>query len=286
MEERWFDVRTDRGVRLRARSVGDGPIDLVLHHGLASSQQIWDLMIPRLVGRCRVVTFDARGHGRSAKPSSGYGFATTTADLVAVVRAARLRRPIVAGHSWGAMVALEAVVRHPRTFAGAYLVDGGVTALSRDMTWAEAKIRLAPPHLDGMPVDAFRAAIPSFWDGAVRVTPEIEAMVLSLMRVDRDGGIHPRLHRSNHLRILRAIWEQDPLGLHARLRVPAEALLTQGGGSAEAAWTAAKRRQARTIRATGAPTHLVWVEGIHDIPLQQPALVARRIGSFARRAVG
>jgi hypothetical protein len=153
------------------------------------------------------------------------------------------------------------------------------------MTWAEAKIRLAPPHLDGMPVEAFRAAIPSFWDGAIQVTPEIEAVVLSLMRVDRHGGIHPRLHRSNHLRILRAIWEQDPLALHARLRVPSEALLTHGG-SADAAWTAAKRRHARTIRATGAPTRIAWVEGIHDIPLQQPALVARRIGSFAHRAVG
>ena len=71
------DVDGHGGVRLSVR-VHDGPAapdptDLVLLHGLASTQRIWDLMLPRLVRRFRVVTYDARGHGRSAKPSSGYG---------------------------------------------------------------------------------------------------------------------------------------------------------------------------------------------------------------------
>src|SRR5688572_3865586 len=79
---------------------------LLLHHGLASSQPIWDLMLPRLTRRFRVVTYDARGHGRSTKPSSGYGFDRVVADARAVIRAPDLHRPLVAGHSWGAMVAL------------------------------------------------------------------------------------------------------------------------------------------------------------------------------------
>ena len=99
MDERWREVAGDGGVRLAVRVV-PGPdrprATLVLHHGLASSQRIWDLLLPSLARRFRVVTFDARGHGRSAKPTSGYGFATTTADLAAMVRATRLRgRPVV-----------------------------------------------------------------------------------------------------------------------------------------------------------------------------------------------
>mgnify|MGYP003350108891 CR=1 FL=1 len=35
-------------------------------------------------------------------------------DALAVSRAARLRRPVLVGHSWGAMVALEAAARHRR----------------------------------------------------------------------------------------------------------------------------------------------------------------------------
>ena len=98
MEERWFDVAGDGGIRIRARQIAgasNGVPALLLHHGLASSQRIWDLMLPGLARRFRVVTYDARGHGLSAKPSSGYGFDHVTADAVAVIKAARLRRPIV-----------------------------------------------------------------------------------------------------------------------------------------------------------------------------------------------
>ena len=71
--ERAFDVRAD-GVRLAARGwEGDAPGVLLLH-GLASSSHIWDLVAPRLAPALRVIAYDQRGHGRSGKPTSGYGF--------------------------------------------------------------------------------------------------------------------------------------------------------------------------------------------------------------------
>jgi pimeloyl-ACP methyl ester carboxylesterase len=91
-------------VRVHDGPVGDAPT-LLLHHGLASSQRIWDLMLPRLRRRFRVVTYDARGHGRSRKPARGYGFDAVVADARAVIRATRAQRPVVVGHSWGASVA-------------------------------------------------------------------------------------------------------------------------------------------------------------------------------------
>ena len=128
------------GVRLTVRTVA-GPAanapTAILHHGLASSQHIWDLMLPALSRSFRVVTFDARGHGRSAKPSAGYGFDHTVADAMAVLRATRARRPLLIGHSWGAMVALELAARHPRALGGVVLVDGGITSLREGFaTWA------------------------------------------------------------------------------------------------------------------------------------------------------
>jgi len=149
MEERWFDVEGDGGVRLRARRIAGASSDapaLLLHHGLASSQRIWDLMLPGLARRFQVVTFDARGHGISAKPAAGYGFDHVTADAAAVIKAARLRRPIVVGHSWGADVALALAAGHPRAVSGAVLVDGGVFRLrSSFATWEAAKRQLAAP---------------------------------------------------------------------------------------------------------------------------------------------
>lgn len=274
------------GVRLAVRTF-PGPTatapTVVLHHGLASSQHIWDLMLPSLARRFRVITFDARGHGRSAKPSSGFGFDVTVADAMAVLRATRARRPVLVGHSWGAMLALELAVRHPRACSGVVLVDGGVTRM-RDgfASWPQARAELSPPHLAGMPVDAFRAMIPMFFGDAVDITPEIEDIVLAVMRVGPDGTIRPHLRRANHLRILHAIWEQDPASLHTQLRTPALAILARG---ADADWDARRRDAIATLRASGSPTRSAWMDGIHDLPLQHPGELAKRIGAFARTAV-
>lgn len=287
MAETWREVEAGHGIRLAVRAFpdpGTSAPPILLHHGLASSQRIWDLMLPHLVGHHRVVTFDARGHGRSSKPARGYGFEETSADLRAVARALRLRRPVVVGHSWGAMVTIEAAVRTPRAFGGIVLVDGGVTPMRRSFpTWADAKEALAPPRLAGMPVEEFRAMIRTFFADFVDVTPDVEEIVLSVMRVDRLGRIRPNLSRTNHFAILRAIWNQDPIGLHARLQIPALAILAHGAGAD--GWEDAKRRAAAELRAVDAPTRVRWIEGIHDVPLQHPRELAAQIRRSAQTAV-
>jgi pimeloyl-ACP methyl ester carboxylesterase len=276
------DVTGSGGVRLAVRvhdAHSTSAPGLLLHHGLASSQRIWDLMLPRLTRRFRVVTYDARGHGLSAKPSSGYGFDSIVADARAVIRAVALRRPIVVGHSWGATVALELAARRPRVVAGAVLVDGGIGTLRGEMDWATAKQRLAPPHLAGMPVQEFRGMIRTFLGESVEVTPQIEEIVVSVMNVDRHGRIKPRLSRANHFRILRAIWLHDPDAALARLSVPILAILARGGGDPE--WDERKRRSAERAASSGAPVRISWMKGIHDLPLQDPANLAERIERFS-----
>ncbi len=273
------------GVRLATRTVTgppDGPA-FVLHHGLASSQHIWDLMVPGLARDATVVTFDARGHGESGKPSSGYGFDHTVADVVAVLMSTHRRRRILVGHSWGAMVALEVAARKPSSVSGVVLIDGGVGTMRDGFTsWAEAREALAPPHLAGTPADGFRAGIPEFFGDTVDVTPQVVDIVMSVMRVDAAGRIHPRLTRANHMRILRAIWEQDSVAMHARLRVPALAILAASG---EQDWDARKRDGVKGLRDAGAKTKVAWIEGIHDLPLQHPRELVRRIRAFSRTAV-
>ncbi|HJX08273.1 MAG TPA: alpha/beta hydrolase [Actinomycetota bacterium] len=272
----WLATRTWSG---RA----DGPA-FVLHHGLASSQHIWDLMVPGLARTGTVVTFDARGHGESGKPSSGYGFDHTVADAVAVLKAARRRKPVLVGHSWGAMVALEVAAQRPASVSGVVLIDGGVGSM-RDgfASWAEAREALAPPHLAGTPADEFRAMIPRFFGDAVDVTPEIVDIVMSVMRVDPHGRISPRLTRANHMRILRAIWQQDPVAMHARLRVPALAILAASDG--DPGWDARKHEGVEALRTAGAATKVTSMQGIHDLPLQHPRELVTRIRAFARTAV-
>jgi pimeloyl-ACP methyl ester carboxylesterase len=278
---RFQEVRTD-GVRLNVRRWPGGPSGALLIHGLASSSHIWDLVAPRL-GRLGIepVAYDQRGHGRSSKPSSGYGFERTAADAAAVIRATGLRRPIVVGHSWGANVALELAVRHPRLVSGAMLLDGGFSSMRDRFDWRTAKAVLSPPAFGGIPVEAFVAGIPEH-TGLAR-TPAIEAVVLSLVRVDGMGRVHPRLARANHLRILHALWAQDTDGLLRLVRVPTLVLAarTRDVGPDQAGFARAKVEAARRVRAIGPTVAFEWIEGIHDLPLQRPDAVARRIARFA-----
>lgn len=239
-------------------------------------------MLPRLTRTFHVVTYDARGHGLSAKPASGYGFDMVIADALAVLRATRLRRALMAGHSWGASVVLELAARHPRSVGGAVLVDGGLGALRDAMDWASVKEVLAPPRLAGMPVEEFRGSIRTFLGDEVEITPQIEDIVLSLMRVDRRGRIRPNLSRANHFRILRAIWLRHPDEALARLSVPTLAVLARGG---DADAQGHKRGSAERARRSGAPIRVSWLEGIHDLPLQHPAALAGRIERFSEGLV-
>jgi pimeloyl-ACP methyl ester carboxylesterase len=285
--ERALGVQGD-GVRLAVREwPGQGP-GLLLLHGLASSSHIWDLVAPRLARGSRVVAYDQRGHGRSGKPSAGYGFDRLTADAVRVIREARLAGAVVVGHSWGANVALELAVRHPRLVRGLVLIDGGFLDLRDRMDWPTAKERLAPPDLKGTPVHEFLEMIHYFLRDQLEITPEVEAVFLSLMRVDGQGNMHPRLSRANHLRILHALWCQDALDLLKRVRVPTLALAVRSAPDApdSAGFMEEKERAAIAVKAIGAPVRLEWIDGIHDVPLQRPDAVARRISRFARQTVG
>jgi pimeloyl-ACP methyl ester carboxylesterase len=278
------EIRSD-GVRLHVREWTGGDGGVLLIHGLASSSRIWDLVAPRLVRLgLHPVAYDQRGHGRSSKPSSGYGFERTTADAAAVIRATRLRRPLVVGHSWGANVALELAVRHPRLVSGAILLDGGFSSMRDRFDWRTAKRVLSPPAFGGIPVEAFLSGIPEH-TGLAR-TPEIETVVLSLVRVDGHGRVHPRLARTNHLKILHALWAQDTDVLLRRVRVPTLVLAarTRDVAPDQADFARAKADAARRVRAIGSPITFEWIEGIHDVPLQRPEAVARRIARFARDA--
>jgi pimeloyl-ACP methyl ester carboxylesterase len=200
------------------------------------------------------------------------------------MRAVGLRRPVVVGHSWGANVALELAARHPKTLAGAILLDGGFVNLRDRLDWPTARQVLAPPELRGMPAHEFLRRLRSRLGDVLEITPEIEAVFLSLMRVDAHGRIHPRLSRANHLRILHALWAQDALGLLRAVRVPTLVLGVRFPAHApdSAEFMRQKIRAARIVRRIGGRVRFEWIEGIHDVPLQRPAAVAARILRFAR----
>src|SRR5215217_3415010 len=137
------------GVSLHARDRGGGGRPVVLLHGLASNARIWDGVAPRLAGAgLRVVALDLRGHGDSDQPGEGYGFETVGRDLAAALAAVGLARPLLAGHSWGASVALAYAAARPGALAGLALVDGGLLGVTEwaGTTREEVRRTMAPPR--------------------------------------------------------------------------------------------------------------------------------------------
>ncbi|MFM8323110.1 MAG: alpha/beta fold hydrolase [Chloroflexota bacterium] len=264
---------------------------IVLHHGLASNAHIWDLVAPFLAQAGHpVFAIDARGHGLTDKPDQGYDLPAVTDDLAAFSDSCRLQRPLLVGHSWGALAVLHYAARFaigPRAPAGVVLVDGGLSQMNDGQTtWEEVRRRLTPPSLAGMHLETFRRKLYKWnadWDPSETA---IQAY-LAGFEVDDEERITPRLTLERHLAILRSMWDTPTHALYARLRSPLLALACRRAsppGSLEAGHFARQQLGIQLLQRARPDAQVqVLDDTIHDVPLQRPELLARLVTDFAGR---
>jgi pimeloyl-ACP methyl ester carboxylesterase len=101
-----------------------GGVPVLFLHSLGGNGGQWALQLDHLRRRRRVVALDLRGHGDSDPADDGdYSIPALAADVAAVADQLPLRRFVLAGHSLGALVAIEYAGRHPDRLAGLLLVD-------------------------------------------------------------------------------------------------------------------------------------------------------------------
>ncbi|MEO3855745.1 alpha/beta hydrolase [Acrocarpospora sp. B8E8] len=126
-------VETDDGVRLWATRVGQG-VPVVLCHG---GPGLWDMfgdMADLLKNVATVHRWDQRGCGRSDRRGP-YTWGRALADLEAVRRYFGLERMVLAGHSWGAQLALRYALDNPGQVSGLIYIAG--TGIDPVATWRE-----------------------------------------------------------------------------------------------------------------------------------------------------
>jgi len=112
------------GRRLHARTTGvDGPT-VILEAGIAASSLSWALVAPELAGFARVIAYDRAGYGWS-DPAPHHSTALDSAgDLALLLDALQIRGPvIIAGHSFGGLIARLFQQRYPHRVAALVLVD-------------------------------------------------------------------------------------------------------------------------------------------------------------------
>lgn len=96
----------------------------MLTHGWGATAHMWEPQLDALAARARVVTWDLRGHGRSASPddASAYSQDVALADLAELVGAGPA---VLVGHSLGGQLSIAFTLRHPDRVAGLGLLSTG-----------------------------------------------------------------------------------------------------------------------------------------------------------------
>ncbi len=124
------------GVGIGYEVFGAGPRTILLTPAWAIvNSRFWKGQVPYLARRFRVITFDARGTGRSDRPEDPALYGRDVRDALAVLDATGTERALIAGLSLGAATALVAAAMHPDRVAGVIALAPNVPALTLDHPW-------------------------------------------------------------------------------------------------------------------------------------------------------
>ena len=94
------------------RSGGKKP-PLILLHGVSDSGLCWTRVADTLRKKYDVILVDAQGHGLSDRAGKDFSFENHTKQVAGLIKALKLKNPVVMGHSMGAGTAANLAVEYP-----------------------------------------------------------------------------------------------------------------------------------------------------------------------------
>ena len=109
-------------IQLNVEDVGNGTTTLVFLHHWGGSSRTWSEVTLHLRDHFRCVAIDARGAGNSDVPSEGYSTRNHAADALNVIKALKLERYMLVGHSMGGKASQLLASQRPPGLIGLVLV--------------------------------------------------------------------------------------------------------------------------------------------------------------------
>lgn len=126
MPEGWSDgYLYANGVRLhyyRAAPAPERP-DIVMVHGVTDNGLCWTTLTEELQDDYDIYMLDTRGHGLSDPFTAADDGDTLIKDVVAVVEALDVEKPILVGHSMGAATVMRVGAEHPELARAVVMLD-------------------------------------------------------------------------------------------------------------------------------------------------------------------
>lgn len=139
-------ITVETSVKLEVLDWGGTGRPLVLVPGLGNTAHVFDKFAPKLTATHHVYGITRRGFGASSAPSPS-GDATYAADrlgddVLAVLDALKLSKPVLAGHSLGGEELSSVGSRHPERVAGLIYLDAGYGYAYYDSAHGDSRIDL------------------------------------------------------------------------------------------------------------------------------------------------
>jgi non-heme chloroperoxidase len=111
-------VTVDRDVKLEVVDWGGSGRPVILLAGLGATAHAFDSFAPKLAAHCHVFGITRRGFGASDAPSAGYSSDRLGDDVLAVMDALRIIKPVLVGHSMAGEELSSIGSRYPERVAG------------------------------------------------------------------------------------------------------------------------------------------------------------------------
>lgn len=268
------DVHAERARTFEVTRTGSGPA-VVLVPGLGTPGEVWQGTVAHLSARHACHVLDLAGFAGRAPVAAPAFLDAVRDDLVAYVREQKLERPVIVGHSLGAVIALAAAAAAPDAFGGVVAVDG---------------VPFLPALLDpAATVDAMKPRAAQMRQAYASMTREqVEGgaraaaarMVTDPAQLERVVAWSGRSDAATLGQALGEVLTTDLRGTVAAVKVPTLAIAAGADADAlggAAAVTAAYERQFAAV-----PRHRVVLapKARHFVMLDDPDFLYRELDAF------
>ena len=256
------------GVDLHYELAGEGPT-IVLTHGIGGSGADFAPIVPALAQRYRVLTWDVRGFGQSARPADGYSITQFARDLAGLLDAVGVEKAVIGGTSMGGTITQRFILDFPERSAAAVIMS---TSSEVNEKARDAWLRQADAiERDGMAAWVRRSRPPQQTDEYMREHPELLEAEERRIRNNPDGHVYAQ--------VTRAVADYNYTQELESVRIPALVLVgskdpqTPPGGSVII-----------SRRIPGAELHILDGFG-HGLPREAPEQVVALISAFLDRVL-
>jgi pimeloyl-ACP methyl ester carboxylesterase len=112
------------GIRIHYwRTGGEGKPVMMMAHGITDYGLSWASLAAKFESDYDIIMYDARGHGFSEKPEGPYSLDAHVEDLVGLIKALEIKKPILVGHSMGCSTVASAGAAYPDLPAAIIMED-------------------------------------------------------------------------------------------------------------------------------------------------------------------